>query len=693
MAHAPAAPGWAARNEQYEQVYFDPDDLPSESANAVAFQSDSESDYPSDEDGQGGSHVAPQRPRRPSNGGDDDDEMAAAESERMPVFGLESRGAAAAFEHAAGLQRLRHILAAPVSDRTLPAPAQWFHGIVSRDQAEKLLYGNTTGTFLIRISESRLGYSLSLVQAGIFRHYKIEELDDSYRLENVPASFQSLRELVENYRENDVSVNADRCLTALDLAAPVSDRTLPRSQNDGGGGGAASETLVGIFERNAVDPRFRDDNDSFGLYAQLADLSRVSGCQHASPCRSGHCAAPQPVLLATGDANEVDPTCNICFSVSVSRQLPCGHRLCESCVCRWRTTGHNTCPFCRARIDPARVKEVGVLEYPGRVPMDPVGEAFMRFVAHKVAVPSDRPRSKPRGGRSITVTEKAGVVIEPDWDNLAGIFPDRAIPLAPRKHTALQPYCQPSFRSGDADLATTTKIAEDTKSETETQGGSDGIGPTDTVYDCATASEEVRGEDDRPPADREARARGSIARGSLMTSAGGRRPTPLYATPPAYVDEGMDTQTVSALRPGDDGVAVQRPARQTSAANLYAQASPAGSSRRAKHSRPRMRRSSGTSDLSCEHGDRCSPEAAAEHISAPSANGDDGNEATEQDGAGSPEPLGNVSVARAYDALVGRRWDQLLQVINPAKQPPSPQVTARRGATEPELHSLGPDDV
>ena len=52
-------------------------------------------------------------------------------------------------------------------------------------------------------------------------------------------------------------------------------------------------------------------------------------------------------------------------------------------------------------------------------------------------------------------------------------------------------------------------------------------------------------------------------------------------------------------------------------------------------------------------------------------------------------------ITRPYDALVGRRWDQLLQVVNPppAKQPPSPQVTAQRGLTDPELRPLGPDDV
>ena len=45
--------------------------------------------------------------------------------------------------------------------------------------------------------------------------------------------------------------------------------------------------------------------------------------------------------------------------------------------------------------------------------------------------------------------------------------------------------------------------------------------------------------------------------------------------------------------------------------------------------------------LSCEHADRSSPEAAADDLSAPRANGDDGNEATEQDAARNREPPGH----------------------------------------------------
>lgn len=39
--------------------------------------------------------------------------------------------------------------------------SEWFHGIITRRQAETLLLNKPNGTFLIRVSESRFGYSLS----------------------------------------------------------------------------------------------------------------------------------------------------------------------------------------------------------------------------------------------------------------------------------------------------------------------------------------------------------------------------------------------------------------------------------------------------------------------------------------------------------------------------------------------------
>jgi myosin-3 len=49
--------------------------------------------------------------------------------------------------------------------------ADWFHGIISREQATDLLSGQLSGTFLIRVAESRFGYSLSLMGGGSYRHF------------------------------------------------------------------------------------------------------------------------------------------------------------------------------------------------------------------------------------------------------------------------------------------------------------------------------------------------------------------------------------------------------------------------------------------------------------------------------------------------------------------------------------------
>ena len=37
----------------------------------------------------------------------------------------------------------------------------WFHGVITRRQAEQRLVDKPNGTFLIRVSESQFGYSLS----------------------------------------------------------------------------------------------------------------------------------------------------------------------------------------------------------------------------------------------------------------------------------------------------------------------------------------------------------------------------------------------------------------------------------------------------------------------------------------------------------------------------------------------------
>uniref|UniRef100_A0A8C6WGS8 SH2 domain-containing protein n=1 Tax=Neogobius melanostomus TaxID=47308 RepID=A0A8C6WGS8_9GOBI len=52
----------------------------------------------------------------------------------------------------------RYQLEAVIRNGVVP---QWFHGIISRKASEELLMCKPPGYFLIRVSETRIGYTLS----------------------------------------------------------------------------------------------------------------------------------------------------------------------------------------------------------------------------------------------------------------------------------------------------------------------------------------------------------------------------------------------------------------------------------------------------------------------------------------------------------------------------------------------------
>eukprot|EP00039_Didymoeca_costata_P032913 m.39865 g.39865 ORF g.39865 m.39865 type:complete len:792 (+) comp9598_c0_seq2:1962-4337(+) len=51
----------------------------------------------------------------------------------------------------------------------------WFHGVISRNRSEELIRGTMPGTFLIRVSESRYGYVLTLNTRVKIMHFIIEQ--------------------------------------------------------------------------------------------------------------------------------------------------------------------------------------------------------------------------------------------------------------------------------------------------------------------------------------------------------------------------------------------------------------------------------------------------------------------------------------------------------------------------------------
>ncbi|XP_041087142.1 hematopoietic SH2 domain-containing protein homolog [Polyodon spathula] len=75
---------------------------------------------------------------------------------------------------------------------------EWFHGIITRKDAEDLLQNKAAGCFLIRVSESRIGYTLSYRTVDCCRHFMIDVLrNGQYTIVGEATSYKSLDHLVD----------------------------------------------------------------------------------------------------------------------------------------------------------------------------------------------------------------------------------------------------------------------------------------------------------------------------------------------------------------------------------------------------------------------------------------------------------------------------------------------------------------
>lgn len=109
-------------------------------------------------------------------------------------------------------------------DTSIPLHRQrWYHGAISRLQAERILRSQKEGSYLVRISESnRLDYSLSLKSPMGFMHMKIRRDADSSRfiLGQFSRPFESIVHLIDHYSRTELPV---RGAEHMSLLRPVSD--------------------------------------------------------------------------------------------------------------------------------------------------------------------------------------------------------------------------------------------------------------------------------------------------------------------------------------------------------------------------------------------------------------------------------------------------------------------------------------
>ncbi|KAL3047792.1 hypothetical protein OYC64_021879 [Pagothenia borchgrevinki] len=82
---------------------------------------------------------------------------------------------------------------------------EWFHGIISRNMSEELLMSRRRGYFLIRVSESRIGYTLSYRADDRCRHFMIDALEDGqYIIVGEDLRHRGLQELIDFHRRTPI---------------------------------------------------------------------------------------------------------------------------------------------------------------------------------------------------------------------------------------------------------------------------------------------------------------------------------------------------------------------------------------------------------------------------------------------------------------------------------------------------------
>ncbi|CAG9532299.1 unnamed protein product [Cercopithifilaria johnstoni] len=93
-------------------------------------------------------------------------------------------------------------------------PAVWFHGIIPRSRADRLLQKKPSGSFLIRVSERIWGYTLSyVVEDGNVKHFLIEKIPQGYQFLGInQVVHRHLRELIAFHKISPITIRGHELL-------------------------------------------------------------------------------------------------------------------------------------------------------------------------------------------------------------------------------------------------------------------------------------------------------------------------------------------------------------------------------------------------------------------------------------------------------------------------------------------------
>ena len=151
---------------------------------------------------------------------------------------------------------------------------------------QNFLYDEDEGTFLVRVSERANGYAISIKFNNRVNHYKISHSDKGgYVVLGAEEDFGDLEELVDFYRENDLSQHKDRLVEPLymehDLGLDIGMSSIK----------GASEDKVKSYDPNFTPRNQGDDEDESKLeplevedYLECGDGAKPSWCVVPALC-------------------------------------------------------------------------------------------------------------------------------------------------------------------------------------------------------------------------------------------------------------------------------------------------------------------------------------------------------------------------------------------------------------------------